>query len=139
MEQREIKFRAWADGRMHANEAIMMRDGRFIIGVWDCEETTIVEEYHGAVFMQCTGLEDKNGKEIYEGDIICDDDNGEDRELRKIVFSHCHFSADLINRGRLPRETSYYLWLIAFEGTIPDCQVIGNIYQNPELLEANNG
>ncbi len=67
------------------------------------------------VLMQCTGLRDNNGKLIYEGDIVA---RGEDKAVIKYD----------------DETTSFYMRWIEAETFIEDCEVIGNIYENPELL-----
>lgn len=64
----------------------------------------------------CTGLRDNNGKLIYEGDIIS---RGKDRGVIKYD----------------DETASYYIRWEDAETYIEDCEVIGNIYTNPELLE----
>jgi len=70
--------------------------------------------------MQFTGLFDKNGKEIYEGDIV---QNIVDWEVK---FNRGCFCADRINPEGLTYDT-----LLALRA-IKDIVIIGNIYQNPE-------
>ena len=116
---REIKFRAWDGERM-----------------WDFFENTryFISPTSGKVFdtkwgkfldwklMQYTGLKDKNGKEIYEGDIV-QHTNG---WTGVIIWNQddCAFISESIHDKK---ETA---WLAE------DIQeIIGNIYENPELLE----
>ena len=83
---------------------------------WDvlCDEQCVV--------MQYTGLKDKNGKEIYEGDIIYNSTEEENfvvewfEEAARYVFSGISVTMDFDN---------YYEY---------ELEVIGNIYENPELL-----
>ncbi|WP_105243512.1 YopX family protein, partial [Streptococcus suis] len=82
-------------------------------------------------FMQSTGLFDKNGKEIFGGDVIrvnyTDDDSP---WTDAIIWS--------------PKDCAWYLKsnkeLLGFAMDEPDIivEVIGNIYENPELVEVNN-
>lgn len=74
------------------------------------------------VLMQSTGLFDKNGKEVFEGDILKDDS-----ESGKVVYD--------------PDRTMWRVYGKDFDDALSDWwmgRVIGNIYENPELLEADN-
>jgi len=78
-----------------------------------------------AVLMQYTGLKGKNGKEIYEGDIVLSD-----YDDRKRVVEWCEEEACYKMR-HLPNEPfceSLYF------NDIDKCEVIGDIYTTPELL-----
>lgn len=123
---REIKFRAWkkenSPEMIHivssidwANKDISFR---YRLNSWTFRDDK--ESLDNIILMQYTGLKDKNGVEIYEGDIIV----WEYSEKPQEVFwdnSICGFSTK-----------HYHLWR-----TVKKVKVIGNIYENPELLEAS--
>lgn len=75
---------------------------------------------------QYTGLKDKNGKEIYEGDIVKVFTSKKWR-IGIIIYEHSGFTIDVTNN----KELEYGRTSIIENLT----EVIGNIYDNPELLE----
>ena len=107
---REIKFRAW-DGRM-IKDFIMTSHGA----------VALEYDHFGAnvELMQYTGLKDKNGEEIYEGDILTVWIQGYKQESYYVVDDMREFFAEFRH------DDSYY----QFEKV----EIIGNIYENPELL-----
>lgn len=76
---------------------------------------------------QYTGLHDKNGQEIYEGDIISD---GYEKCLVVWVKKYAGFMLKLLEEKNDFRE-----WSNPFIDLGKEDEVIGNIYENPELLE----
>jgi len=120
---REIKFRAWDP--FH-NKMITDFDGYFL----DCQNGVFTigniddnNDWIDMEIMQFTGLKDKNGKEIYEGDII----KKRGMKNKSVIFRKGCFKL-LEDTGKvewtnnLENETTHYI------------EVIGNIYENKDLL-----
>jgi len=136
--QREIKFRAW-DKEYHE-----MRQVRVIW--WKNGEVESIEDisYDGygaedVVLMQYTGLKDKNDKEIYEGDIVKCTDTNSDIEFTAIVeFGNPNYQYSWgYQLKRISGDNpnlDILLW-VGMEETGAYCEVSGNIYENPELIE----
>lgn len=110
---REIKFRVWNPTRQ-------------ILGIpFDIFEMTSchgeISQYPAeTIFMQFTGLKDRNGIEIYEGDILQFADENGDSGQNEIVPNITNINKMYHISQRMP------YW--------PIVKVIGNIYENPELL-----
>ena len=84
---------------------------------------------------QYTGLTDKDGKKIFEGDVckFREWDNGEMCWIGHVHFEHCQF----IISGRANKERSSDFYLVLSRFSPENIEVIGNIHDNPELLEAD--
>lgn len=123
------KFRAYDSGslcRMYQPDEVMVGDGN----IWIIDEDGVAGEWivnNDLNLMQTTGLKDKNGKEIFEKDIL--DYNG-----RKVIVkwhgSYASFIYEFVDelQNRTTEWQPLYLSYYKFE-------IIGNIYENPEFLE----
>ena len=76
------------------------------------------------VLMQYTGLKDKNGKEIYEGDILKHDLWG----LTEIIWEHGMF------RGTNGKEWNEMIDVTLADHQLKRCKIVGNKYENPSLV-----
>ena len=128
---RPIKFRVWLDEFNKMFYDVGLMGGELYVNI-DGKGYDVVGDCRDFKLMQFTGLKDKNGKEIYEGDIVKARDvkvNGQDKfyicEVKWMPTGWYAMSyKDLVG-------TEHYLSL-----NILETEVIGNIYENPELLEA---
>lgn len=126
------KFRAWDKARNEMNYKVMVGncdtdDENWtcpIIWIEDREKWLHFDDYE--CIMQSTGLKDKNGKEIFEGDIV---------KMAKDVYSEPTYYEVVRHRGGAYRLESKQhgceLWL-----RHTGCEVVGNVYENKELLDA---
>ena len=133
---REIKFRAWCNLR---KKMIQWYD---IELEWSCGNikpwiqigfTAPSFEYE---LMQYTGLHDKNGKEIYEGDVVKTYARGNqfDHEIKECLWI-VEFNYSKWHAKHLRVSGNRYFNDMEFLDGKSDCEVIGNIHENPELLE----
>jgi hypothetical protein len=90
------------------------------------ENEPLLKDYKLIARVQSTGLLDKNGKEIFKSDILKIYYEGNQRYYLKEV----KWLNDAINKGR---------WDALDNCAYTSCEVIGNIYRNPELLGGKNG
>lgn len=82
--------------------------------------------------MQFTGLKDKKDKEIFEGDIIKFSDCDGDIYVTPVVWDKNYACFGVSFSGKYPISFDY---LEEFYTELKDIEVVGNIYENRELLE----
>ena len=129
---REIKFRGWhtvaskmfSAEEMAADQLTILPTGSFI-NVHGLD-TRLSEIYDKSKFipLQYTGLKDKNGVEIYEGDIV----RNELYEVFLVEYWGEHWFGYVIRTGE-----TWCGHLYEYD----EYEVIGNIYDNPEMLEVS--
>lgn len=124
MQQRELKFRAWVPSggskrfeMMPVEEIEWNQDGSIkeLNAGYCYSEKYNPDMLQGVILMQYTGLKDKNGKEIYEGDIVAW--QGGVHQVLWNDMNTPHWS------GVPDSRIEFSAWR--------DCEVIGNIYENP--------
>ena len=134
---REIKFRAWHKEKRILREVCEISfSGEYVIlegfGSFGAIEASATD----VELMQYVGLNDQNDTEIYEGDIVkfdpqspCGDEfyNPRDGEIGEVIFNFGSFVVKPIDKKRE--------CLLFSLNELGDWVVVGNIYENPELLQ----
>lgn len=128
------RFRAWDGGslcRMYSPEEVMVGNG----DIWIIDEDDVAGEWivnNDLVLMQSTGLTDKNGKEIFEGDIIAINLEGIETPITAKVFQNRKIGILMFHAFEDNEDVPMVELL---EGDSVEFAIIGNIWENPELLE----
>ena len=114
---REIKFRAWD------------KEIKQFSCVFEDYRIKDINDYTDYEIMQYTGLKDKNGKKIYEGDIV----KYKDFSNGAYLFREQPLTKDVVTWNK--DTCGYKVKHMGLTFKAETYEIIGNIYENPELLE----
>ncbi len=121
MKKRIIKFRAWDPELKYFIPDVYVSSGLYLNHFLNNSQLE-----NRLILMEFTGLKDRNGKEIYEGDICKQTNPTNTRDLNKILLIEwVHDVEENTDAGFSISNGNAY-------------KIIGNIYENPELLKNDN-
>ena len=130
------KFRAWHKSMQRMSEVLAISFERQKVKIRHLRGTThMTVPFNDAELMQSTGLFDKNGKEIFEDDIVkttrffgrADESGGFYEYEKELIGIVKQLEGDwVIETGK----GAVYLW-----SDIDENEILGNTWENPELLE----
>lgn len=131
------RFRAYDGGslcRMYSPEEVMVGNG----DIWIIDEDDVAGEWivnNDLHLMQSTGLKGKNGKEIFEGDIIAINLEGIETPITAKVFQNRKIGILMFHAFEDNEDVPMVELL---EGNSVEFAIIGNIWEDPELAEVSH-
>lgn len=125
------KFRAWSrlSSRMYVVNGLYFDRG--MVQYANNDNAIRLIKLENIILMQSTGLKDKNGKEIFEGDVVR---MRNPRDRRQIGMFQVVRVANSPMLGLLDKKITTEIFNL-YEHMRNYYEIIGNIYENPELLE----
>ena len=127
---RELKFRAWDGTKLLHQEALYWNGENFVSGLWaNCESYIEWDDQVEVDVMQYTGLKDRNGVEIYEGDLI--QLYGNKNGSVQVIFKNAYVGGWAVTES----YTCDGEWISLAARDPSEVEIIGNIYENHELQE----
>lgn len=119
MNKRDIKFRAYSkETKIMSNTADLMTIAK--------SDFSLIED--NVIWLEYTGLKDKNGKEIYEGDIV------NYRMIDEDEICEVFWDAGTV-KMKFRESDGFQGYSINTEDVSKRVSIVGNIYENPELIE----
>jgi len=118
--KREIKFKAWNKEANRFSKPFTLKSD--VLNYTDDDGLGIVKSLTNEIILQYTGLKDKNGKEIYEGDVL--------KAHGIVTWNDTEYRWSAIDLNWNDKREWHDLDYL----TSP-FEIIGNIYENPELIE----
>lgn len=153
---RPIRFRVWSkkiDKFLNSEEHYLAMDGRGIVYNYeDLDLGLLGADMDNFVVQQFTGLKDKNGKEIYEGDVISRQEfiisrenvmKGDYKEIhRLVIFENGAFQ---LKRNKYDEESEEGVFVVEHDRYLSDqnvtdnkimgWEIVGNIFENSDLIK----